>query len=248
MATMLAFIRSCLHMLWMIVIVIPWATVAVTLSWFVSPTRTYWICATWLKTAMWGLTKICGVHYKVHGLENLPQGDQDGAVLLSKHQSTLETLLFPAIMPHPLAYVFKRELLYIPFFGWSMARMNMIHIDRSKRGEAFTKVVAQGKRVMATGVWVIMFPEGTRIPRGKVGTYKNGGTRLACETGRPVVPIAVNAARCWPRKGFIKRPGVVDVVIGKPISSVGRQADELMQEVQTWIEATMREIDPEAYR
>jgi 1-acyl-sn-glycerol-3-phosphate acyltransferase len=248
MSTLIAFIRSCLHMLWMILTVIPWATVVIILSIFVSPTRMYWMCAGWLSTAMWGLTKICGVHYNVTGLENLPQGEQEGAVLLCKHQSTLETLLLPTIMPHPLAYVFKRELLYVPFFGWSMARMDMIHIDRSKRNEAFAKVVQQGKRLMGRGVWVIMFPEGTRIPRGQTGNYKSGGTRLACETGRPVVPIAVNAARRWPRKGFIKTPGTVSVVIGKPISTVGREPDELMLEVQTWIEATMREIDPEAYQ
>jgi 1-acyl-sn-glycerol-3-phosphate acyltransferase len=243
----IAFIRSCLHMLWMAVTVIPWGIAVVVASLFLSPTQVYWMCAGWLKCAMWGLTAICGVRWRIQGLENLPQGDKDGAILLLKHQSTLETFLMPAIMPHPLAYVFKRELLYIPFFGWAMARMDMIHIDRSKRSEAFSKVVSQGKRLMAQGVWVIMFPEGTRIPRGQVGNYKSGGTRLACETGRPVVPIAVNAARHWPRKGFVKTPGVVDVVIGQPMASVGRQPEELMQEVQTWIEAKMREIDPEAY-
>jgi 1-acyl-sn-glycerol-3-phosphate acyltransferase len=179
MATLFAFLRSCLHMLWMIVIVIPWALVVIISSMFLSSTRIYWMCAGWLKTAMWGLTKICGVHYRVQGMENLPQGDQEGAVLLCKHQSTLETLLLPALMPHPLAYVFKRELLYVPFFGWAMARMDMIHIDRSKRNEAFAKVVQQGKRLMGQGVWVIMFPEGTRIPRGQTGNYKNGGAPLA---------------------------------------------------------------------
>ncbi len=247
MMTVLSFFRSVLHMLWMVLTVIPWAIVVIILSWFVSPTRMYWMCAGWLKTAMWGLTMICGVRWRVQGLENLPQGEKDGAILLCKHQSTLETFLLPAIMPHPLAYVFKRELLYVPFFGWSMARMDMIHIDRSKRSEAFSKVVAQGKRVMAQGVWVIMFPEGTRIPRGQTGTYKSGGTRLACETGRPVVPIAVSCARHWPRKAFTKTPGVVDVVIGPAISSEGREPEEMMREVQDWIETKMREIDPEAY-
>ena len=247
MTILFSFIRSTVHMLWMIITVMPWAICVVIASLFLSPTKVYWMCAGWLKCAMWGLTKICGVTWRITGMENLPQGDKDGAILLLKHQSTLETFLMPAIMPHPLAYVFKRELLYVPFFGWAMARMDMIHIDRSKRSEAFAKVVTQGKRVMAEGVWVIMFPEGTRIPRGQTGTYKSGGTRLACETGRPVVPIAVSCARHWPRKAFIKTPGVVDVVIGKAISSVGRQPDELMQEVQTWIEAKMREIDPEAY-
>ena len=248
MAYSLAFFRSALHMLWMVITVIPWGTAVLVVSPFISATRVYWMCAGWLSCAMWGLTKICGVHYRVTGLENLPQGDKSGAVLLVKHQSTLETFLMPTIMPHPLAYVFKKELLYVPFFGWAMGRMDMIHIDRSKRSEAFTKVVAQGKRVMAQGVWVIMFPEGTRIPRGQTGTYKSGGTRLACETGRPVVPIAVNAATRWPRKGFVKTPGVVDVVIGQAIDSTGRQSDELMQEVQAWIEAKMREIDPSAYQ
>ncbi len=247
MAYLLAFIRSAIHMLWMMLTVIPWGTVVVISSAFLSPTRVYWLCAGWLKCAMWGLKVICGVHWKVHGLENLPQGDKEGAILLSKHQSTMETFLMPCIMPHPLAYVFKRELLYVPFFGWAMARMDMIHIDRSKRAEAFNKVVAQGKRVMNEGVWVIMFPEGTRIPRGQKGTYKTGGTRLACETGRPVVPIAVNCAKHWPRKAFVKTSGVIDVVIGPQISSVGRQPEEMMREVESWIEAKTRELDPVAY-
>lgn len=244
----LAFIRSTLHMLWMMLTVIPWGTAVVICSLFLSPTRIYWMCAGWLKCAMWGLKVICGVSWRVHGLENLPQGDKEGAILLCKHQSTMETFLMPCIMPHPLAYVFKRELLYVPFFGWAMARMDMIHIDRSKRAEAFNKVVAQGKRVMGVGVWVIMFPEGTRIPRGQKGTYKTGGTRLACETGRPVVPIAVNCAKHWPRKAFVKTPGVIDVVIGPQISSVGRQPEEMMREVESWIEAKTRELDPSAYQ
>jgi 1-acyl-sn-glycerol-3-phosphate acyltransferase len=248
MAYTLAFIRSCLHMLWMSVTVVPWALVVIVTSLFLSPSRVYWMCAGWLRCAMWGLRVICGIRWRIQGLEHLPQGDKEGAVLLCKHQSTLETLLLPTIMPHPLAYVFKRELLYVPFFGWAMARMDMIHIDRSKRSEAFNKVVQQGKRIMAEGVWVIMFPEGTRIPRGQVGSYKSGGARLACETGRPVVPIAVNAARLWPRKAFVKSPGVVDIIIGQPIRSEGRKPDELMQEVQAWIEAQMRVIDAEAYR
>ena len=123
----------------------------------------------------------------------------------------------------------------------------MIHIDRKLGKQAFNKVAEQGKRILAKGTWVIMFPEGTRIPRGQVGTYKTGGTRLAVETGAPVVPIAVTSAKCWPRKAFIKIPGMVDVSIGKPISSVGRQPDELMQEVQNWIESEMRRLDPAAY-
>jgi len=192
-------------------------------------------------------TFILGIHNRVTGMENLPQGAKDPAVLLVKHQSTWETFVMPALMPHPLAYVFKKELLQVPFFGWAMARMDMIHIDRGQRSQAFGKVVTQGTRLMGEGVWVIMFPEGTRIPRGQVGQYKTGGTRLAIEAGVPVIPIAVTSAKCWPTKAFIKKPGVVDISIGKPIASVGREPEELMQEVQTWIEAEMRRLDPEAY-
>jgi 1-acyl-sn-glycerol-3-phosphate acyltransferase len=143
--------------------------------------------------------------------------------------------------------VFKRELLYIPFFGWAMARLDMIHIDRSKRSEAFARVVEQGRRLLAQGVWIIMFPEGTRIPRGQTGTYKTGGTRLAVATGAPVIPVAVTSAKCWPRKAFVKTPGVVDVVIGKPIPSAGRDPDALMREVQAFIEGEMHRLDPDAY-
>ncbi len=241
------FIRSVLHLLWMAVTVVPWALFVVAISYVVSSTTLYWICAGWLRTAVIGGTWILGIRNRVQGMENLPQGAQDPAVLLVKHQSTWETFVMPAIMPHPLAYVFKKELLRVPFFGWAMGRLDMIHIDRSQRARAFAKVVQQGRRLMKEGVWVIMFPEGTRIPRGQVGEYKTGGTRLAIAAGVPVIPIAVTSARCWPSKAFIKRPGVVDISIGKPIPTEGREADELMAEVQVWIESEMRRLDPEAY-
>jgi 1-acyl-sn-glycerol-3-phosphate acyltransferase len=143
--------------------------------------------------------------------------------------------------------VFKRELLYVPFFGWAMGRLDMVHIDRSRRTEAWNKVAEQGRRFMAQGNWMIMFPEGTRTARGSQGVYRSGATRLAVTTGVPVLPIAVTSARCWPRNAFIKRPGVIDVSIGKMIPSVGREPDELMREVESWIEAEMRRLDPEAY-
>jgi 1-acyl-sn-glycerol-3-phosphate acyltransferase len=124
----------------------------------------------------------------------------------------------------------------------------MIHIDRSKHAEAWHKVAAQGRRLFSQGVWVIMFPEGTRTPRGSQGVYKAGAARLAVATGVPIVPIAVASARCWPRRSFLVRPGVVDVSIGRPIPTVGRRPTEVMREVELWIEAEMRRLDPEAYR
>jgi 1-acyl-sn-glycerol-3-phosphate acyltransferase len=245
----MAFLRSILFFLWMAVTVVPWALMVLVVSIFVRGTPIYWLCAGWLKVAIWGCRWLCGVRWNAQGMEHLPTAEQAtvGVVLAPKHQSTWETFAFPAMMPHPLAYVFKRELLYIPFFGWAMSRMDMIHIDRSKRSEAWNKVAQQGQRLMNQGNWVIMFPEGTRTPRGQKGVYKSGAARLAITTGMPIVPIAVNSARCWPRRSFLVRPGVVDISIGQPIPSAGRQPDELMAEVEAWIETEMRRLDPEAY-
>ena len=240
-------IRSVLHMLWMAVTVVPWAIAVLIFSLFGSSTQVYWLCAGWLRLAVTGGTVILGIKNRVTGMENLPSTELGSCVLLVKHQSTWETFSMVTLMPHPLAFVFKKELLYVPFFGWAMSRMDMIHIDRSQRAQAFNKVVEQGKRLMAQGVWVIMFPEGTRKPRGQKGVYKSGGTRLAIDTGAPVIPVAVTSAKCWPRKAFVKKPGIVDISIGKPIPSAGRQPDELMREVEAWIEAEMRRLDPEAY-
>ncbi len=241
-------IRSILHMLWMLVTVVPWGIIMLLTSTRVRGAPLWWMAVRWLRWTIGGARVLLGIQVRVTGLENLPDGATSPAILLVKHQSTLETFLLPTLMPHPLAYVFKKELLYVPFFGWAMGRLDMIHIDRGQRARAFNKVVAQGKLLLAQGIWIIMFPEGTRIARGKQGVYKSGGTRLAIETGAPVIPIAVSTAKCWPRKAFVKTPGTVDVSIGKPIPSQGRQADELMREVEAWIESEMRRLDPQAYR
>lgn len=246
-ATLMAFVRSVVHMLWMLVTVMPWGLIMVVASIWRRGEPLYWMAERWLGWAMAGARVILGIRTRVVGLENLPHEKRAGAVLLVKHQSTLETFLMPTLMPHPLAYVFKKELIYVPFFGWAMARLDMIHIDRKQGARAFSKVVAQGRVLLAQGIWIIMFPEGTRIPRGQRGVYKNGGTRLAIQTGAPVIPVAVTSARVWPRKAFIKYPGVVDVSIGPAIPSAGRKAEELMNEVETWIEGEMRRLDPEAY-
>lgn len=246
-ATLLDMALSWVHMLVLVVTLVPWATLAIALSFVLRPAPLYWFCVGWMRVVVGAASSIAGVRYRVEGAQHLPTDTKAPAILLAKHQSTWETFALPVIMPHPLAFVFKKELLYIPFFGWAIARLNMIHIDRSKRSEAFSKVVQQGKKLLSQGVWVIMFPEGTRIERGEVGTYKTGGARLAIQTGAPVVPIAITSGRCWPRKALIKRRGEVVVSIGQPIPSQGRQPEELMQEVQQWIEAEMRRLDPEAY-
>ena len=245
----MALLRSAVFVLYLIVTVVPWAIAVLIASIFVRGNPIYWLCAGWLKVAITGARVICGVRYQVHGMDRLPTAQQErAAVLLAcKHQSTWETFALPTIMSHPLAYVFKRELLYVPFFGWAMSRLDMVHIDRSRRAEAWSKVLKQGKALMERGIWVIMFPEGTRTARGQQGEYKTGASRLAIACGTPIVPIAVSSAKCWPRKSWLLRPGLVEVSIGQPIPSVGRDPAGLMREVEAWIEAEMRRLDPDAY-
>ncbi len=245
---MIAMLRSTVHMAFMFVTVIPYSLLILLVRLLgTKGDKLYVIAQKWLTLSVDAARVIMGIRYEIQGQENLPVGETSPAILLVKHQSTYETFLMPAIMPHPLAYVFKKELLYVPFFGWAIGSLDMIHIDRSQRSKAFAKVVEQGKALLARGVWVIMFPEGTRIPRGERGSYKSGGSRLAIATGAPVIPVAVTSAKCWPRKAVIKYPGVVAVSIGKPIPSEGRDADELTREVEAWIEAEMHRLDPEAY-
>ncbi len=245
---MIAMLRSTVHMAFMFVTVIPYSLLILLVRLLgAKGDKLYVIAQKWLTLSVDAARVIMGIRYEIQGQDNLPVGETSPAILLVKHQSTYETFLMPAIMPHPLAYVFKKELLYVPFFGWAIGSLDMIHIDRSQRSKAFAKVVEQGKALLARGVWVIMFPEGTRIPRGERGSYKSGGSRLAIATGAPVIPVAVTSAKCWPRKAFIKYPGVVAVSIGKPIPSEGRDADELTREVEAWIEAEMHRLDPEAY-
>jgi 1-acyl-sn-glycerol-3-phosphate acyltransferase len=213
-------IRSILHVLWMVVTVIPWALLVLVAAPFMSSTRIYWLCAGWLRLAVTGGTVILGIQNRVTGMENLPTGQTSACVLLVKHQSTWETFSMVTLMPHPLAYVFKKELLYVPFFGWAMSRMDMIHIDRSKRAEAFSKVVEQGRRLMSQGVWVIMFPEGTRNAGPEPGAFKGGLFHLARR--RPdveLVPVYLeNMNRILPKGELLAVPILGRVRFGVPVA------------------------------
>ncbi len=242
-------IRSLLVFIWIIVSVIPCGFGLLVGSLFLREERLWWWFAVpFLRGVIVAARVVGGVQYRIQGGENLPAADDMRRIVLCpKHQSTWETFYFPSMTSHPLAYVFKQELLNIPVFGWAMGRLDMVHIDRSKRNEAWAKVAEQGQVLMDRGKWMIMFPEGTRIERGKKGAYKTGATRLAVATGAYVVPIAVTSGRCWPRRSFWFLPGVVDISIGQPVSAQGREPAELMDEVERWIEAEMRRLDPEAY-
>ena len=240
------FIRSLLLMIYLVVYTVPYAIACFIAFPFMRAEKRYWMAAYWCKSSIFVLRYLVGIRYQIKGFENLPDGP---AVLLSKHQSAWETLAFPALMPKPLCYVFKRELLFVPFFGWTMGMLKMVHIDRRQGKDAFASVARQGRERMAEGAWVIMFPEGTRTPTGKQDKYKSGGARLAIATGGvPVVPIAHNAGRVWPRNSFLKYAGIVTVSIGKPIDTSGLTPNEVIARVETWIETEMRRIDPSAYR
>jgi 1-acyl-sn-glycerol-3-phosphate acyltransferase len=237
------FLRSLLLAVLMAVLTVVWSIACV----FFAPfpyARRYYLTSRWNVIVVWAARVICGIRYEVRGMENLPDAP---AILLSKHQSAWETIFYLIMTPRPLVFVFKKELTYIPFFGWGIALLRMIPIDRNKGRDAFAQVVTQGRKRLADGQWVIMFPEGTRIPVGQSGKYKHGGSRLAIETNTVVVPIAVNAGECWPKGSFIKKPGLITVSIGKPISPEGLDAAQLSQRVENWIESEMRVISPAVY-
>jgi len=242
-------LRSALVFLWMVVSVIPVGSALIVCSMFLSDRKLWWWFAVpWLRGVILAARAVGGVSYRIHGEENLPSAEDGRRVILCpKHQSTWETFFFPSFTSHPLAYVFKKELLRIPIFGWCMGRLNMIHIDRSQRQNAWSKVAEQGRVLMDQGKWIIMFPEGTRGERGKKGLYKSGATRLAVATGAYIVPIAVTSARCWPRRSFALIPGVIDVSIGQAVSALDREPAELMEQIEIWIESEMRRLDPDAY-
>ncbi len=244
----MALIRSLLHLLVMIITVIPYTTVILLVRLLGgSPAARYRVARAWLALCVDSARWIVGIRTRVEGMEHLPRDSTQGAVLLVKHQSAFETFLMPAIMPHPLAYVFKKELLRIPFFGWSIGSLDMIHIDRSQRARAFVHVIKRGKQLLGQGVWVIMFPEGTRIGARRKGHLPgqrrapgHRGRRARRARGRHVGALLA-------AQGPGQEPGIVDVSIGRPIPTAGRKSDELMREVEDWIEAEMRRLDPEAY-
>jgi 1-acyl-sn-glycerol-3-phosphate acyltransferase len=236
-------LRSAAYLLFLVVTVIPYAIAVLSWSWLPQAWR-YWLVTGWPRTATWGARWICGIRWRVQGWDNLPPGP---AILLSKHQSAWETLWLPAIMPRKLSFVYKRELHWVPFFGWAFATIGMINIDRSRGQSAFEQVVEQGTAHLADGWWIVIFPEGTRTPPGSTRRYKTGGARLAVRTGAPVVPIALNSGECWPRKAFLKRPGLITVSIGAPIPVADHNDRDLAALVESWIETEMRRLAPHRY-
>ncbi|MEY3200941.1 MAG: hypothetical protein RIR70_491 [Pseudomonadota bacterium] len=236
-------LRSALFALLMGLITPPYSLIALLVR-PASPLFRYRVITGWCKLMTWLAWRVCGVRYRVEGREHMPATP---AVILCKHQSAWETIALQGIFP-PHVYVFKRELLSIPFFGWGLASLPMIAIDRGAGKGALAQVVEQGRERLAEGFWVVLFPEGTRVPPGKMARYKIGGAWLAAETGTPVLPVAHNAGECWPRNSFLKYPGEVVVSIGPPIHAEGQSAEAINAAAQAWIEGQMRTLSPHRYR
>jgi len=193
----------------------------------------------WAHLNLWLLEKVCAVTYKVEGLDNIPD---EPCVIMCKHQSAWETLALQVVFPQQV-WVLKRELLWIPFFGWGLAALNPIAIDRSAGRKALNQVVEQGKDRLLSGSWVVIFPEGTRIPSGKIGRFGIGGAKLAVESETDVVPIAHDAGKAWPKKGFIKYPSEIKMVIGERIRVKDQTATELNKQVYHWMEGQMTSLE-----
>ena len=201
----------------------------------------YRVVSQWARFNLWTLKHLCGLDFRVEGLEHLP--DQ-AAVAFVKHQSAWETLALQRILPLQ-CWVLKRELLWIPFFGWGLAVLRPIAIDRKAGKKALQQVIEEGTERLQSGIWVVIFPEGTRVPPGRKGEYKPGAAQLAGKAERPLVPIAHNAGEFWPKRGFLKRPGTITVVVGPPIPTTGRRPSQVHREAVAWMEATMDRItDP----
>ncbi len=197
----------------------------------------------WGGSNLWLLKVICKLGYEVEGAENISDRN---AIVLCKHQSTWETMALHCIIPMG-RWVFKRELLLFPIFGWALAATDPISINRGAGRAAVNELVTKGTKKLERGKWIIIFPEGTRTPPGPSEKYKIGGAILAEKSGYPVLPIAHNAGEFWPRAGFIKWPGTIKVRIGPLIESKGRDAKEFLDDTRQWIEASMKEISNPLY-
>jgi 1-acyl-sn-glycerol-3-phosphate acyltransferase len=216
----------------------PIFTLVALLSLPLNPITRNVLISGWARSMIWWLRVTCNIHHEIIGIENLPATP---SIILAKHQSAWETLAFQAIFPTQV-YVLKRELLWIPIFGWGLAMSSPIAIDRSAGREALKKLVANGKNRLEKGFWVVIFPEGTRKAPGERGKYHIGGAWLATHTKTQVVPVAHNAGEFWAKNSFVKKPGVIQLHIGKTIQTAGMKADELNHQVESWIEAEMAQL------
>ena len=230
-------LRSTLFALFQAAVTLLFSLVALA-TFPLKPVVRYRIVTTWSRLVVGAAESICGIRYRVLGAEQLPPPPY---IVLSKHQSAWETLAFQQIFP-PQVWVVKRELLWIPFFGWGFAMLSPIAIDRGAGPRALRHMLEQARDRLAQGFCIVIFPEGTRVAPGERGEYHPGGAWLAARTAMPVVPVAHNSGETWRRNAFLKYPGTITVSIGVPIETHGLAPAEINRRVEDWIESEMRHI------
>ncbi|MGI9319196.1 MAG: lysophospholipid acyltransferase family protein [bacterium] len=196
------------------------------------------VITSWARFNIWTLGIVCGLKYRIRGAENIPDRS---AIIISNHQSAWETLCFQLFFP-PLSFVLKKQLLWIPFFGWGLAAYRPIAIDRAQKMRALDQLITQGQQRLEEGRWLVIYPEGTRMSPGQPGKFQIGGAMIAAKSGAPIVPVAHNAGVFWPKRSFLKFPGCIDVVIGPAIETKGRRAREINEQVEGWIKSTIAEL------
>ncbi|MBC7983284.1 MAG: 1-acyl-sn-glycerol-3-phosphate acyltransferase [Candidatus Obscuribacterales bacterium] len=230
-------LRSMLFTALFFVITAIYAVVVLCLCWL--PTfKLYRVAHSWGSVNLWLLQALCGLSYRVVGRENLPSGAH---VAMWKHSSSWETIAQAVIFP-PQAWVLKRELMWIPLVGWAVYFLKPIAIDRGAGTAAVNQVVARGKLRLAQGLWILIFPEGTRVAAGESKKYGVSGALLASRAGCKVIPVAHNAGTFWPRRGWIKKPGVIEVRIGPPIEAKGRNPRAINEDVRAWIDTELKSL------
>jgi 1-acyl-sn-glycerol-3-phosphate acyltransferase len=228
------FLGSVIYTVFFLLFTFCYAIVFVVAGLFLPWRARFALARLWARILLGALRLFCGLRYQVEGREHL---HADGAcIALMKHSSAWETIAQAAFMP-PQVWVLKRELTWIPFVGWGVRLLHCISIDRGAGGAAVRHLIEQGRQRLAAGQWIVVFPEGTRMPPGETRRYGVGGAAIAADTGRPVIPVAHNAGYFWPRRGLLKKRGCIRVVIGEPIQTAGRDAREINEEAQRFIEA-----------
>lgn len=230
-------LRSSLFTIGLFVSTTLYAVLVLCIGW-IPGVKLYAIARSWAGGNLWRLEKLCGLTYTVEGLENVPAGAH---VSMWKHSSAWETIAQVCILP-PQAWVLKRELMWIPLVGWAVRYLKPIAINRKAGASAVNQVVEEGKRRLAEGMWVLIFPEGTRMPPDQTRKYGVSGALLAARAGCQVLPIAHDAGFYWPRRGWMKHPGQIRVVIGPPIDAAGRDPRELNDEVRGWMDQQMQSL------
>jgi 1-acyl-sn-glycerol-3-phosphate acyltransferase len=230
-------LRSILFLLFQVLVTPCYAVAMLAFAWLPRVPR-YNMARSWCRVNLWGIRWICGIRWRVIGAGNIPTTPH---VVMSKHSSTWETLALNLYFP-PLAFVAKKELLSIPFFGWGFALASPITIDRSAGKDAMELMAAQGRERFRQGFWIVVYPEGTRIRVGRRARYKTGGARLAQALPAPILPVAHNAGYLWPKGLLGKKPGTITLSIGPSIAPDGKDTAQLTKEVEDWIEGEVARL------